>query len=159
MAKTTEKGEIGEAMILADLRRQGHQVAIPFGHNLPFDLIVVRKEDGRLEKVQCKYTTSDGKVIQARITSSSAWVSYRYSKEVVDWIAVYDATTNGCFYLPSDEWDGLGRMNLRLVEPANSQRKGIRFANEFVRRGVLGMHQGRDGSDLSPVLPLGVPPE
>ncbi len=33
MGKTTAKGEIGEAMILADLKRQGHGVAIPFGHD------------------------------------------------------------------------------------------------------------------------------
>ena len=46
MGKTNAKGEIGEAMILADLQRQGHGIAIPFGHDLPFDLIVVRKEDG-----------------------------------------------------------------------------------------------------------------
>ena len=51
-AKTTEKGEIGEAMVIADLTRQGHDIAIPFGHNQPFDLIVIRKEDGRLERVQ-----------------------------------------------------------------------------------------------------------
>ena len=58
-AKTTEKGEIGEAMVIADLIRQGHDVAIPFGHNQPFDLIVIRKEDGRLEKVQVKYSTGE----------------------------------------------------------------------------------------------------
>jgi hypothetical protein len=45
MGKTNAKGEIGEAMILADLQRQGHGIAIPFGHDLPFDLIVVRKEN------------------------------------------------------------------------------------------------------------------
>ncbi len=55
MGITTAKGEIGEAIILADLQRQGHGVAIPFGHDLPYDLIVVRKEDGALERVQCKY--------------------------------------------------------------------------------------------------------
>lgn len=73
-AKTTEKGEIGEAMVIADVIRQGHDVAIPFGHNQPFDLMVIRKEDGRLEKVQVKYTASDGEVIRAVIRSSSAWV-------------------------------------------------------------------------------------
>jgi hypothetical protein len=66
MGKTNAKGEIGEAMILADLQRQGHGIAIPFGHDLPFDLIVVRKEDGALEKVQCKYTTSNGRVVFAK---------------------------------------------------------------------------------------------
>ena len=46
MGITTAKGEVGEAIILADLQRQGHGVAIPFGHDLPYDLIVIRKEDG-----------------------------------------------------------------------------------------------------------------
>ncbi len=50
MGQTNAKGELGEAMILADLRRQGHGVAIPWGHDLPFDLIVVRKENGALER-------------------------------------------------------------------------------------------------------------
>lgn len=65
-AKTTEKGEIGEAMVIADLMRQGHEVAIPFGHNQPYDLIVIRKEDGRLEKVQVKYTSGNGRFVKAK---------------------------------------------------------------------------------------------
>jgi hypothetical protein len=92
-------------MILADFQRQGHGIAIPFGHDLPLDLIVVRKEDGSLEKVQCKYSTSNGRGIFAKVTSTSAWVHHRYTRDEVDWIAVYDATTE-CFYLPSAVWDG-----------------------------------------------------
>ncbi|MGH3666729.1 MAG: group I intron-associated PD-(D/E)XK endonuclease, partial [Acidimicrobiia bacterium] len=107
MGKTNAKGEIGEAMILADLQRQGHGIAIPFGHDLPFDLIVVRKEDGALE------------VIFAKVTSTSAWVHHRYIRDEVDWIAVYDATTDECFYLPSSLWDGQGTLNLRLAPTAN----------------------------------------
>ncbi len=61
MGKTTAKGEIGEAMILADLQRQGHTVAIPFGHDLPFDLIVIRKENGALERpVQIHHIGREG---------------------------------------------------------------------------------------------------
>ena len=71
MGKTNAKGEIGEAMILADLQRQGHGIAIPFGHDLPFDLIVVRKENGALEKVQCKYTTSNGRVVVANVIGAA----------------------------------------------------------------------------------------
>ena len=48
-AKTTEKGEIGEAMVIADLMRQGHDIAIPFGHNQPYDLIVIRSTDNARE--------------------------------------------------------------------------------------------------------------
>lgn len=159
MGITTAKGEIGEAIILADLQRQGHGVAIPFGHDLPYDLIVIRKEDGALERVQCKYTTSDGRVILAKVTSDSAWVKHRYTWDEVDWLAVFDVTTDQCFYLPSGEWDGLAKINLRLTPPTNGQLKRIRFASRY--RELAG--HPRDcrvsGPTLPPPLPLPVPPE
>ena len=159
MGKTNAKGEIGEAMILADLQRQGHGIAIPFGHDLPFDLIVVRKENGSLEKVQCKYTTSNGRVIVANIRSSSAWVAHRYSKDEVDWIGIYDATTDRCFYIPSVVWDGQLAVSLRLVPTINGQSKGIRFARDFQR--LIGDPRIRrsSGSALPLPLPLVLPPE
>jgi hypothetical protein len=153
--KTTEKGEIGEAMIIADLMRQGHDIAIPFGHNQPFDLIVIRKEDGRLEKVQVKYTTSDGNVIRAVIRSSSAWVAHRYTPEEVDWIAIYEATGNRCFYIPSQVWDGHTQLALRLEPTRNGQQKKIRWASEFAR--LEG--DPRDGSGSNGPLPFDSAPE
>jgi hypothetical protein len=158
MGMTNAKGEIGAAMILADLQRQGHGIAIPFGHDLPFDLIVVRKESGALEKVQCKYTTSDGRVVFAKVTSTSAWVHHRYTKDEVDWIAVYDSTTDRCFYLPSRVWDGQVLLNLRLVPTANGQMKGIRYAADFER--LSGNPRDRPSGSAEPApLPLSLPPE
>ena len=159
MGKTNAKGEIGEAMILADLQRQGHGIAIPFGHDLPFDLIVVRKEDGALEKVQCKYTTSDGRVVFAKVTSTSAWVRHRYTSDEVDWIAVYDATSDQCFYLPSAVWGGRARLNLRLMPTANGQAKGIRFAHDFTRLTEDPRAAPSSGSGPPVPLPLDLPPE
>jgi hypothetical protein len=159
MGMTNAKGEIGEAMILADLQRQSHGIAIPFGHDLPFDLIVVRNETGALEKVQCKYTTSDGRVIFVRVESNSAWVHHRYTKDEVDWIAVYDVTTDRCFYVPSQVWDGQVRINLRLVPTSNGQLKGIRFANDFERLDGNPRGDGSSGSGESLPLPLCLPPE
>lgn len=159
MAKTTAKGELGEAMIIADLHRQGHSVAIPFGHKSPFDLIVIRKESGALEKVQCKYTTSNGRVVLARIVSTSAWVSHRYTKDEVDWIAVYDATTEYCLYLPSAEWDGQAFVSLRLSPTANGQVKGIRYAKDFTTLGG-DSRASRSSRPATPLpLPLEIPPE
>jgi hypothetical protein len=51
-------------MVAADLRRKGHKVALPFGEDWNYDLIVER--EGRLERVQVKYTESDGRVIAVR---------------------------------------------------------------------------------------------
>ncbi|HEY6627841.1 MAG TPA: group I intron-associated PD-(D/E)XK endonuclease [Acidimicrobiia bacterium] len=159
MGITTAKGEIGEAIILADLQRQGHGVAIPFGHDLPYDLIVVRKEDGALERVQCKYTTSNGKVVFAKITSTSAWVQHRYTSEEVDWIAVYDATTDICLYLPASVWNGQVCVNVRLAPTANGQVKRIRFVESF--RALTGDPHATfwSGSAGTIPLPLGASPE
>jgi hypothetical protein len=159
MGETTAKGELGEAMILADLVGQGHGVAIPWGHDLPFDLIVVRKGSGALEKVQCKYTTSNGRVVVARVMSNSAWVTHRYTRDEVDWIAVYDATTDQCFYVPSSVWDGQVAVNIRLTPTINGQSKGIRFAADF--QTLSGTPQAHHSSSptLDSPLPLLIPPE
>ena len=132
MGRTTHKGEIGEAEVLADLQRKGYGVAIPFGHDLPFDLILIRKESGTLERVQCKYTESDGRALDVRCASYSAWVRHTYSADEVDWIAVYDATTDRCYYVHSSIWSGMVRPKLRLVAAANGQQKGIRAAEAFL---------------------------
>ncbi len=128
MGVTTRKGELGKAMILADLQHKGYGVAIPFGHDLPFDLVLVRRAAFTLEKVQCKYTVSDGRVLDVRCGSSSSWVRHTYDAREVDWLAVYDATTRQCFYLHSSMWSGMARPRLRLEKPGNGQVEGIRWA-------------------------------
>lgn len=154
-AKTTEKGEIGEAMVIADLMRQGHDIAIPFGHNQPYDLIVIRKEDGRLEKVQVKHTTSNGNFVRAVIRSSSAWVSHRYTSDEVDWIAIYEATTNSCFCLPAHVWSGYSQLSLSIKPTLNGQRKGVRWAGNYAI--LKGDPQGGSGTESR--LPLDTTPE
>lgn len=132
MGITTLKGEIGEAMVIADLRKRGFGVAIPFGHDVPFDVILYRKNTGALERVQVKYTESDGKVVKVKCRSASDWVEYRYTAADVDWIAVYDATTERCYYVPSSVFDGRCQLHLRLVAPANGQARHIRWASEHL---------------------------
>jgi hypothetical protein len=132
MGITNRKGELGEAMVLADLQRKGYGVAIPFGHDLPFDLVLIRKDTGALERVQCKYTESDGKQLDVRCVSTSAWVAHTYGAHEVDWIAVFDLTTSRCYYVHSSTWAGLTRPKLRLAPPANGQRKGTRPAEAYL---------------------------
>ncbi len=123
MGRTNAKGEIGEAMILADLQRKGYGVAVPFGHDLPFDLILIRRTTGALERVQCRYTESDGRSLDVRCASTSAWVHHTYSA---------DRTTNRCYYVHSSTWSGMSRPKLRLIAAANGQRIGVRPADAFL---------------------------
>jgi hypothetical protein len=66
------KGDLAELMVAADLRRRGFGVAIPFGEDYDFDLALIRGD--RLERVQVKYTASDGAVVKVKcFPASSAW--------------------------------------------------------------------------------------
>ena len=87
----------------------------------PFDLVLVRGDTGALERVQVKYTTSDGRVVMARCRSQRAWVSYQYQPGHVDWIATFDATTASISYVHSCEWGGWTSISLRLTPTTNGQ--------------------------------------
>jgi hypothetical protein len=123
-------------MVAADLMRRGHKIAFPYGEDWDYDLIVCRDE--RLERVQVKYTCSDGDVITVRSRSASLTngkvKAYKYyTAETIDWLAVYDVTTDRCYYLPAAMLGtGMSMLHLRLSEARNNQRIGVRFARDFV---------------------------
>ena len=48
-----DKGNIGEAIVLAEFTKRQIQVAIPFGDNARYDLIA--EFNGKLNKIQVKY--------------------------------------------------------------------------------------------------------
>jgi hypothetical protein len=123
-------------MIAADLVRRGYKIAIPYGEDWDFDLIVCRDE--KLERVQCKYACSDGRVILVRCHSSSLTngkvrAVKRYTAALIDWLAVYDITTERCYYVPATELgDGMAHMHLRLTPALNNQTCGVRPAGDYI---------------------------
>lgn len=129
MTKTTEKGDYGVAMVIADVKKRGYKIALPMGEDWPFDLIVQR--DNKLERIQCKYTESDGAVIKAKCGSTSGYVNYKYTAEHIDWIAVYDKTTDKCYYIDAHELgEGKNHMFLRLT-PTKSGRVKVTWAKDY----------------------------
>jgi hypothetical protein len=130
-----QKGDLAEIKIAADLLRRGHKIAFPYGEDWDYDLIVCRS--GRLERVQVKYTRSDGEVVLVRcrshsLTNGKVRAIKQYTAAMLDWIAVYDATTDGCYYVPASELrNGRSLLHLRLVPARNNQRLGVRFAASF----------------------------
>ena len=136
MAPLKQKGDTAELAVALDIQRRGYRVLFPFGEDCSYDLAVDRGD--RLERVQVKYTESDGAVVTVRCTAVSVTngkvVNTKcYTADEVDWIAVYDATTDRCYYVPAS-YLGTGRrtMSLRLV-PARSGRKlGVNWAENFL---------------------------
>jgi hypothetical protein len=136
MAPLKAKGDLAELMVAADLRRRGFKIAIPYGEDWDFDLILCR--DGALERVQVKHTRSDGRVILVRcrshsLTNGKVREVKRYTAAMIDWLAVWDATTERCYYVPSSML-GTGRstLSLRLDRPRSGRLAGIHWARDYL---------------------------
>lgn len=138
MAPLKTKGDMAELLIAADLVKRGYRVAFPFGEDSDFDLIFWRPPDLKLERVQAKYTTSDGHVIAVRprshsLTNGKVRATKHYTSKTIDWLGVYDATTDTIVYVPADELgDGMSVMHLRLTAARNNQRLRIRMAVDYL---------------------------
>jgi hypothetical protein len=127
------KGDLAELKVATDLRARGYKIALPYGEDWDFDLILCRK-GGELERVQVKYARSDGCVIRVRprsdsLTNGRVRATKRYTAEMIDWLAVWDATADRCYYIPAAELGGgMNMVHLRLTPTANHQVRRIRMA-------------------------------
>jgi PD-(D/E)XK endonuclease len=137
MAPLKTKGDMAELIVAADLVKRGFRVAFPFGEDCDFDVLFWRPPSQTLERVQVKYTTSDGIVIHARsrshsLTNGRVRATKKYTSKTIDWLGVYDATTEQIFYIPAEELEeGMSALALRLVPARNNQRIGIRMADDY----------------------------
>ena len=138
MAALKLKGDRAEIEVARDLIRRGYRIAIPYGEDWDFDLIFSRPGNERLECVQVKYCTSDGRVVELRarsqsLTNGKVQRVKRYTAAMIDWLAAYDRTTDRCYYLPAAELGrGMSVVALRLVPARNSQRLRIRLAEDYL---------------------------
>jgi PD-(D/E)XK endonuclease len=130
------KGDLAELMVAADMRRRGFGIALPFGEDHDFDLVLIRHD--RLERVQVKYAASDGMVVKVKcfshsLTNGKIRGTKRYTPAMIDILAVYDETTSHCFYIPAREL-GAGRssIHLRLRPALNGQLIGTRAAEDYL---------------------------
>lgn len=136
MASLKRKGDLAELKVAADLIDRGCRISIPFGEDCDYDLIA--DYEGRLHRVQVKFTRSDGRVVFVRcrsqsLTKGKVRATKLYTASMVDWIATYDCTTERCYYCPSRELGATGRtmLTLRLQPARNGQRLGIREAEDY----------------------------
>jgi hypothetical protein len=130
------KGDLAELKVAADLRSRGYKVAVPFGEDWDFDLIL-RRGDGALERVQVKYARSDGRVITIRsrshsLTNGKVRATKLYTAETIDWLAVWEPVLDRCFYIAAAELGaGMNMLHLRVAPTANGQVRGIRMAERY----------------------------
>ena len=122
-------------MVAADLMRRGHKIALPYGEDWDYDLIVCRDE--KLERVQVKHSR-DGEVIRVKcfshsLTNGKVRSTKRYTAKTIDWLAIFDPTTDRCYYVPAAVLgEGRSILNLRLTPAKSGRRQGINHARDYL---------------------------
>jgi hypothetical protein len=133
---TKSKGNVGEAKVVADLLEQGIEVAIPFGDNLPFDLIAVGP-DLQLWKVQVKFASAHQGVIRVKNWRQSENTRRRYERiytyEQVDVFAIYCPDTELVYYVHQSEIGKKAAFHLRIAPAKNQQALGVHWHEDYRR--------------------------
>ena len=130
------KGDLAELKVATDLRARGYRIAIPYGEDWDFDLILCRRDE-KLERVQVKYARSDGCVIEVRcrshsLTNGKVRATKYYTASMIDWLAVWEPVLDRCFYVPASELGtGMNILALRLTPTRNGQVRRIRMAEHY----------------------------
>jgi hypothetical protein len=131
---TKHKGNIGEAKVIADLLEQGIEVALPFGDDLPFDLIAVGP-GFRLWKVQVKFVCAYHDVIRVKNWRQSENTQRRYERIYtpgqVDVFAVYCPDTDLVYYVSQKEVGERTTFHLRIAPTKNKQEVGVHWGKDY----------------------------
>ncbi|MEM6327601.1 MAG: group I intron-associated PD-(D/E)XK endonuclease [Bacteroidota bacterium] len=131
----TAKGAFACARLDQRALEKGAVTSIPIAE-VRYDRVV--DWDGRLYRVQVKYTDADAShsanAVQVSLQSSGhgGLSSSSYHAGEIDAVVVYIARADIlCWFEPRD-FEGKTALTLRLAPPKNGQRKGIRMAADYV---------------------------
>ena len=133
-------GNIGEAKTLSKFVELGIPVYIPFGDTESADLIA--EFGGKLNKIQCKTTSSvkEGSISwmlkSTIVTSSNKFKTHRYTKEEVDYFALYHSIFDILLLVPINVVEGKISISFtypyKKVKTANNQKDYKDFTFEKV---------------------------
>ena len=135
---TKEKGDIGLTQVIANLTKNGINVALPISEHLPFDLIAI-SEDGKLSRVSVKYSSGEDTIkINLRTISSNSkgYVVKNVNFDDIDSFAVYSPISNQCYYINKNKIKVKNTFSLRLI-PVKSKSvskktiDNLNFAESF----------------------------
>ena len=133
-------GDLGESKDLHEFVKLEIPVSIPFGNNLPYDLVI--DCCGRLYKVQVKTISrvSDSGVLNFELSQSvylrnicTSNDSICYSLEDVDLFFLYCVETDDCILIENKDTKGMKSISFRHKDnpPKNGQTQGVHFVEDY----------------------------
>jgi len=128
---TKRVGDISELRVMMALVSVGYRVAIPFGEDQRYDLII--EKDNVLSRVQVKTGRLRRGAIFFNCTSSHVHRGGTRKMYVgeVEYFGVFCPDNDSTYLLPIDEilvQEGV----LRVLPPKNGQIKGLRWADRYL---------------------------
>jgi hypothetical protein len=136
------KGNLGEAVVAADLIRRGYAVFTERGDLSRVDLLA-QTDSARFIRIQVKcYRATNGSVV-VKSEKRGPGYRFRYRVEDVDLFAIYVYDRDVLLYVPSREICGRHQTTFRLDAPRNGQKVSIRRAEAYFDfdsaiRGIVG---------------------
>ena len=128
---STMIGNIGEASAIYQFSKRNIPVSIPFGQNVPYDMII--QVSDKLYKIQCKTTRiSYEDKMSFNITRTNGFTNIHtpYTYKEIDFFYLHCVQNGYCGLVnikevPSREFV------LRLTRPKNNQRINIHYAKDY----------------------------
>ncbi|GAA0296661.1 group I intron-associated PD-(D/E)XK endonuclease [Halarchaeum salinum] len=124
------KGDLTEAIVIAELKRRDIPVSVPFGDNERYDLLA-EDDSGSIWKLQVKTGRyRDGKVLfkgKSQHTNASGH-TYRYYDGDVDYFLVNCDEVDGLYLVPESEVGS--SMSLRIAD-AKQDHRTINWATDY----------------------------
>lgn len=103
LLSNTQRGELAEAVVRAEFKRQGWEVAILDSHNPRYDMAIHRDKDEGWLKVQIKFARLVKNVPKADLRREQGKVKVRYTPDEIDYFAIWCGETDETWLIPIDE--------------------------------------------------------
>lgn len=150
MANTSQRGLEGHTAVLNKLVQMGHEVLLPWGDHLGYDLAyhVVSEErsfgffvhrENHLVRIQCKvaWLSSDGNYLIFNTSTVSAGGREKWKKKKTgyegraEYFGIYSPDTGKVYMVSVSEAPRASSMRLRLNASKNNQEKNVKWAVNY----------------------------
>lgn len=128
---TTDKGDLGVAMVTADLIEKGVAIFTPISASSPFDILICH--NNQYLRVQVKYRTirANGTInvdLKRTIISNGKIVGSKNNE--VDILAIYCPNNKVCYYIDSSEITKT--VTIRILKSRNNQVLKIKNGEDYL---------------------------
>ena len=128
-----DKGNIGEAIVLAEFTKRGIQVSIPFGDNARYDLVA--DFNGKLNRIQIKYCnqiTENNSVLCPCASSTNHTTNKHYTiyNNDIDYFCFYILVWDKLVLIPIEVAGTKKSMTFRLEKPKNNN-SNVNYVDDY----------------------------